>query len=146
MFVKEQHFEIELSDGKGKSIPAALECEARHWNECGFSHRVCRITLRYEAEEIDCTDRDFFEAFCRVREHLEKVGLYPLCYAASQNVFPSGMCRDMGDGLRAYRLKIGSRVGEGDLVSIFDSGPEIEPASVKAQREFFESWLESSKP
>jgi hypothetical protein len=135
MFVKEQHFEIELSDGKGTSFPATLECEARHWNEGGFSHRVCRITLRYEAEEIDCSDRDFFEAFCRVREHLEKVGLYPLCYAGSQNVFPSGMCRD----------KIGSRVGEGDLVSIFDSGPDIEPASVKGQREFFDGWLESSK-
>jgi hypothetical protein len=145
MFVKEQHFEIELSDAKGKCLPATLDCEVRHWNEGGFSQRVCRITLRYEDEEIECRDRDFFEAFCRVREHLEKVGLYPLCYGASRNVFPSGMCRDMGNGLKAYRMKIGSRVGEGDLVSIFDSGSDVDPVSVESQREFFDRWLESSK-
>lgn len=80
-----------------------------------------------------------------MREQLEKVELYPVCYGASRNVFPSGMCRDMGNGLRAYRMKIGSRVGRGDLVSIFDSGPDVEPTSVQSQREFFDTWLNSRK-
>jgi hypothetical protein len=135
MFVKRRHFEIELSDEKGTSRPATLDCEARHWNEGGFSHRVCRITLRYTEGEVECSDRDFFEAFCRVREQLERIGVYPLCYGASRNVFPSRMCRDMGDGMRAYRIKMGSRVGKGDLVSIFDSGPDVDATSVEAQKE-----------
>ena len=143
--VKERYFEIQLSNKAGTSIPARLNCEATHWNEGGFHHRVCRITLSYGDSEIECSDRDYFEAFCRVREQLERVDVTPLCYGASRNVFPSGMCRDMGDGLRAYRMQMGRKVGRGDMVSIFDSGPDIDPVSVEIQKEFFNKWLGSFK-
>ena len=145
MFTKEKQFEIQLSDLKGASFPATLDCEVKYWNEGGFSHRVCRITLRYGKEKIEASDRDFFEAFCRVREQLEIVGLIPMCYGASRNVFPSGMCRDMGNGLQAYRMKMGSGTVRGDLVSIFDSGADVDPVSVGQQKEFFAEWLESPK-
>lgn len=145
VFVKEEQFEIQLSDLKGAGFPAILECESRHWDEGGFSHRVCRITLRYGTEKIEASDRDYFEAFCRVREQLEIVGLIPMCYGASRNVFPSGMCRDMGGGLQAYRMKMGSRARREDLVSIFDSGADVDPVSVARQKEFFDEWLESPK-
>lgn len=141
MDVIERHFEIQLSGRAGKLIPAALNCEAKYWNEGRFSRRLCRIILRFEGSELESGDEDFFAAFCRMREQLEKVGLTPLCYGASRNVYPSGMCRDMGDGLVAYRMRIGRHVGEDDLVSIFDSGPDVDPVSVEAQQEFFNRWL-----
>lgn len=141
MDVVKSHFEIRLTDGAGKLIPAALDCEANYWNEGGFSHRVCRIILKFEESEIEAGEGDFFEAFCRIREQLEKVGLKPLCYGASRNVYPSGMCRDMADGLKAYRMRLWCTAGLDDLVSIFDSGPDVAPASVKAQKEFFDRWL-----
>jgi hypothetical protein len=141
MHVTESDFEIQLSDGAGMLIPATLNCVANDWNEGGFRHTVCRIILRFDESEIEASDRDFFEAFCRVREQLEKVGLHPLCYGAGRNVYPSGMCRDMSDGLKAYRMRMGRMAGMVDLVSIFDSGPDVDPASVKAQKEFFDRWL-----
>lgn len=145
MYVKESHFEIRLSDGAGTSIPVTLNCEAKYWDEGGLSHRVCRIILRFDESEIQASDGDFFDAFCGVREQLEKVELTPLCYGASRNVYPSGMCRDMGDGLKAYRMRIGQRGSSDDVVSIFDSGPDVDPVSVKAQKEFYYRWLSSIK-
>jgi hypothetical protein len=144
MDINESRFEIRLSDAAGILLPATLDCEARYWYEGGFSRRVCRITLRYEDTEIESSDEDFFEAFCKVREQLESIGLNPLCYGASRNVYPSGMCRDMADGLRAYRMKMGHRVEPKDIVSIFDSGPDVDPVSVKVQQEFFNRWLKST--
>ena len=145
MFVKKEQFDIELSDLSGARFLATLDCEARYWDEGGFSHRVCRITMRYGNEKIEASDRDYFETFCRVRERLELVGLIPMCYGASRNVFPSAMGRDMADGLRAYRMRIGERSVSKDLVSIFDSGADIDPVSVSCQKEFFDKWLESLK-
>ncbi len=145
MEVKNRYYEIQLADESGTVIPAKVACEARYWNEGEFSRRVCRITLRYNDSEIECSDRDFFEAFCRVREQLEKVNLMPLCYGASRNVFPSGMQRDMGDGLGAYKLQVGRKTGKGDGVSIFDFGSDVAPVSVEVQERFFKDWLESFK-
>lgn len=124
-------------------VPATLNCEAKYWDEGAFSYRVCRIILRYDESEIEASDGDFFDAFCGVREQLEKVGLTPLCYGASRNVYPSGMCRDMGDGLQAYRMQMGQRVGKDALVSIFASGRDVDPVSVEVQKEFFNRWLGS---
>jgi hypothetical protein len=54
------------------------------------------------------------------------------------------MLRDMADGLQAYRLVMGQRVGRGDAVSIFDMGPDIEPVSVQVQANFYRQWIEST--
>src|SRR5690349_16451849 len=53
---------------------------------------LCHLTLRYRGREIEASARDYFEAFCQVREHLEAERLIPFCYGASLHVFPSGMC------------------------------------------------------
>jgi hypothetical protein len=120
-------------------------CESSYWSEGEFSKRSCRISTAILGKQISCSDRDFFEAFCRVRERLESDGLIPLCYGASKNVFPSGMLRDMANGLRAYRLIMGQCTRRGDGVSIFDIGPDVEPVSVQDQAEFYRQWLESPK-
>jgi hypothetical protein len=47
----------------------------------------------------------------------------------------------MGAGAQAYKMTMGQQAT--DLVSIFASGPDVEPATVDEQRAFFEAWGES---
>lgn len=99
---------------------------------------VC--TVRGETHIVD--ERDFFEALLVIRRRaLEPKGLIPFCYGASLKVWPSGMARDMGRGLKAYKTEIGAQAGE--LVGIFDSGPDIIPAQVSAQEEYHRDWIAS---
>jgi hypothetical protein len=104
---------------------------------------VCRLSLRYRDQVLHGEGSDFFAAFCDLRQKLEKPGLIPFCYGASLNVYPSGMGRDMGQGMLAYRLTKGVKPSRKDLVRIFDAGPDVIPASVSLQKEFFDDWLAS---
>jgi hypothetical protein len=144
MSVHESHFEIDLADEAGTRIRASVDCEARHWTEDQFSRRTCAISLRFRDTQLNASEHDFFEALCRLREQLAVLGLSPLCYGASRNVFPSGMCRDMADGLCAYRLRLGDR-SKPDIVGIFDSGDDLEVVSVETQRQFFNEWRQSRR-
>jgi hypothetical protein len=106
---------------------------------CSAEAGQCRVSFRYRGRVLEESASDYFEAFCRVR-------LIPFCYGASLNVFPSGMCRDMSAGMKAYRMTIGKQVDpKKDLVSIFEEGPDIIPATVTRQREHFDDWLKSKK-
>ena len=102
---------------------------------------VCKLTCAYRGRTIEAEAPDFFEALCLVRRQLEPEGLIPFCYGASLNVYPSGMAREMGAGLKAYRMTKGAHARMADLVEIFTSGPDVIPASVDAQEEFFREWL-----
>lgn len=101
------------------------------------------IILNYGGGCVEKSDRDYFESFCRIREHLETQGLRPHCHGASLNVFPSGMTRQMGGGQLAYRLAMGRSPGKEDLVDIFESTEDVVPVSVQEQAEFFKLWLKS---
>ena len=103
----------------------------------------CHVSFRYRGRAIEESASDYFEALCRVRLRLESEKLIPFCYGASLNVFPSGMARDMGAGLKAYRLTIGKHAQE--LVGIFDEGADVIPATVARQKEYFDEWLKSPK-
>ncbi|MCK1736246.1 hypothetical protein IVA79_20405 [Bradyrhizobium sp. 138] len=102
---------------------------------------ACKLTCAYRGKTIEAEARDFFEALCLIRRQLEPEGLIPFCYGASLNVYPSGMARDMGAGLKAYRLTKGAHTRMTDLVEIFDAGPDVIPASVDVQEEFWREWL-----
>ena len=67
---------------------------------------------------------DAFEALCLVREELEPFGWRIGVAGAQIDVWPSGMARDQGGGLRAYRMTSES---VGDLVDTF---APVDPASV----------------
>lgn len=60
---------------------------------------------------------DAFEALCIIREELEPFGWRIGVAGAQADVWPSGMARDQGGGLRAYRMTA-ERVG--DLVDTFE--------------------------
>jgi hypothetical protein len=99
------------------------------------------LTLHCFGREFVGDSRDYFESMCLIRNELEEIGWRPVCYGASLNVYPSGMCRDMGRGLKAYRVHPGCHARMTDLVSIFDTGPDVNPASVVDQRKFWNDWL-----
>lgn len=105
------------------------------------SHDTCKLTCAYRGKTIEAEATDFFEALCLIRQQLDPEGLTPFCYGASLNVYPSGMARDMGLGLKAYRLTKGEPARRADLVEIFDAGPDVTPASVQAQETFWREWL-----
>jgi hypothetical protein len=101
----------------------------------------CRLRCEYRDKTIVITASDFFQALCDVRAQLASDNLIPFCYGASLDVYPSRMARDMGRGLRAYKMTKGKQAEMVDLVNIFDEGPDIIPASVEAQEQFFRDWL-----
>jgi hypothetical protein len=105
----------------------------------------CHISFAYRDRVIEAEANDYFEALCLIRQQLEEERLIPFCYGASLKVYPSGMARDMGAGLKAYKLEIGVHARTQDLVDKFAAGPDLIPASVKLQREFFEEWLASPR-
>jgi hypothetical protein len=103
------------------------------------------ISVTLEVDEVTFSEKatDAFEAFSRIRASMAELGITPLCYGASRNVFPSGMSRSIGGGIKAYRLTTGKQALLKDLVCIFDTGPDTEPASPQEQKAYFESWLSS---
>jgi hypothetical protein len=104
----------------------------------------CELTLTANDIVVSGADSDFFDAFCRIREVLaEQHHLVPLCYGASRFVWPSGMCRDMGLGLKAYHRKIGDSPDAAELVPIFSNGPDVEPVSVAEQQAYAKAVLDA---
>ncbi|MGA2348582.1 MAG: hypothetical protein ABSF93_21400 [Candidatus Sulfotelmatobacter sp.] len=129
-------YKIRLIGGEKEEI-AEVTCEDRG--------RLCHIAVCYRDKKIEESASDFFEALCGVRARLEKEGLNLFCYGSSLDVRPSGMGRDMGLGMQAYRMTIGKVAQISDLVGIFDVGPGITPATVAEQKEYFERWRKSER-
>jgi hypothetical protein len=108
---------------------------------------ICRLRFTFRGQIVEAEASDYFEAFCKIRLELEKEKIIPFCYGASLNVYPSGMARDMGKGLKAYRMTIGKDARTEDVVDIFADGPDVIPAYVKLQRDYWHEWRESvAKP
>jgi hypothetical protein len=102
---------------------------------------LCHLVLTFRGRRYEASATDYFEALCHVRQELEGTGILLCCYGASLDVYPSGMCRDMSAGMKAYRLTKGSKPTRESLVGIFDSGHDVIPASVAAQKQHFDEWL-----
>jgi hypothetical protein len=137
--------EITLVGPNGERRAANVFCDQRDWSENGFSRRECRIELCADEFDLQSAAWDFFEAFCGIRDQLATQGFFPLCYGASRCVYPSGLCRDMSAGLIAYRMQMGRGVRKGDEVNIFDTGPDVEVATVAEQKESWCKWSNAPK-
>ncbi|KQZ65627.1 hypothetical protein ASD67_00495 [Sphingopyxis sp. Root1497] len=102
----------------------------------------CRLICTVRGEGYRADEQDFFSALQAIRKRvLEPKGLVPFCYGASLKVWPSAMSRDMGGGLKAYKLEMGVQAKQ--LVGIFEEGPDVIPSSVAAQEEFAREWFDS---
>ncbi|WP_285726724.1 hypothetical protein [Psychromicrobium xiongbiense] len=74
--------------------------------------------------EITSTASGSVEALCLVREKLEQLGWRIGVAGAERDVRPSGMARDQGGGLIAYRI------APGDQESTVDTFAPVDPATV----------------
>lgn len=75
-------------------------------------------------DPIEARENDAFEALCTVRERLEPLGWRLGVAGAQVDVWPSGMARDQGGGLSAYRMT--AKGGE----SVVDTFEPVDPATV----------------
>lgn len=135
----EQHRIRLVGGNEGETAIFALFDEGDH------TSARCRLRCEYRDKVVESTATDFFQALCDVRNLLAEDGLMPLCYGASLNVYPSGMARDMGQGLKAYKMAMGRHARMEDLVEIFAEGPDVVLASVAAQKQFWRDWLASPR-
>jgi len=140
---------LRLTTGEEVTCKVHLTTDHGTREESGktYSTRECSIRMIAPGWEADGAGEDHFEALMQLRLKLEPLGHVLLCYGASLNVFPSGMMRDMADGLTAYRLekvdahKRGEDLDERDVsVYIFDTGPDVVPATVKEQIDNYARW------
>jgi hypothetical protein len=131
--------EVTITSGDGTIIGGHITIQ----EEDSLDPDLIRLSLSFASEELIASADDCFSALLAIRLKLERGGLLLKCYGASRNVYPSGMSRGMGLGDRAYKLAIGRPARNSDIVNIFDIGPDVDAASVEAQRSFFERWISS---
>lgn len=77
---------------------------------------------------------DAFEALCRVRERLESEGWLVGVAGAQADVWPSGMARDQGGGLTAYRLGVEAEAEADAVVDTFAPVDPTTTSTVAAQQ------------
>jgi len=111
--------------------------------EVGDDESVCRLELSFNDGDVLGTGPDFFEALLSLRRQLEPKGLLLSVYGASRNVWPSGMSRSMGLGVKAYRMTKGKQALTPDLVNIFATGSDVEPVTIAEQEQFKSDWFAS---
>ncbi len=91
----------------------------------GFNGAMWRVEVVSAAfGSVEASADDAFEALCIVREKLEPFGWRIGVAGAEGDVWPSGMARDQGGGLSAYRIH------PGDGESVVDTFAPVDPATV----------------
>jgi len=75
-------------------------------------------------EPVEARANDAFEALRFMRDQLERDGWRIGVVGAQADVWPSGMARDQGGGLRTYRM-----TGEG-VGAVVDTFAPVDPATV----------------
>ena len=104
----------------------------------------CHLTVTLDdGRTVSADASDYFESLLLVRRELEHDGLLVCCQGARRDVWPSGMARDMGAGLKAYVLSIGRQPSQKDLVDIFDPAEQSLIGTVAEQEGHFQKWWAS---
>jgi len=93
------------------------------WRYVGYLDYVAELSSA-AFEPVEAHAEDAFEALCLLRETLEPQGWRIGVAGAQPGVWPSGMARDQGGGLVAYRL---TAAGAGGTVHTFEP---VDPATV----------------
>ncbi|WP_157445341.1 hypothetical protein [Deinococcus actinosclerus] len=83
-----------------------------------------------------------WDALTALRLALEAQGWLLICYGTSLNVTVTPMALNMGIGSVGSRLRMGVRGGL-DTVDIFQTGPDVQPATVQDQLDWYQAWLRS---
>lgn len=139
-------YELSLRDINGAIISASVDCGCRDWTVDKKRNVECRINLKWDDQEIECTTGDFFSCLKQVRKQLAVLGIYPVCYGASRQTIVTGMAVDMGLGMRAYKnTELGCWPNRFQVVNIFSTGDDVEPVSVDEQEKYKLEWIQSMR-
>ncbi|MFT3799073.1 hypothetical protein [Microbacterium sp.] len=84
---------------------------------------------------VEADGGDAFEALCVVREVLDEQGWHVGVAGAQPDVWPSGMARDQGGGLTAYRWGIEGVVGVVDTFAAVPAQSTVTVADQKRETE-----------
>lgn len=122
---------VELPDGR------RAECKVEYWPAVWPESHV-RITIG--DREFHEHDFDYWGALRKIRLRLEDEGYRLICNGTSRDVMPSGMCRDMGQGLVAYRLRYFKESSPDDLVNVFEAAPWNRFSTVAEQEKRYSRW------
>jgi hypothetical protein len=122
---------VQIVDEQG----GVIEAEFLIWESDSDNSENIKLRLKYADS--------FFEAMCAIRLVLEQRKLLLRCYGASRNVYPPPMMLDMGAGWKAYKLYLGTFARQKDVVSIFDVGDDLDPVTVREQKQFYDQWQQS---
>jgi hypothetical protein len=109
-------------DGVGYDATISWHYEDRGW-------RVVIVCAAFE--QVEARADDAFEALAQVRDQLEPQGWRIGVAGAQAGVWPSGMARDQGGGLSAYRM---SDQVVGEVVDTFEPVDPSTVTTVAAQR------------
>jgi len=102
---------------QGETTPAMITVSSEPSGSDGrFRYSV---TVVVDGVEHVAVEDDAFGALSTVRMELERRGWLLGVEGARIDVWPSGMARDQGGGLRAYRLRRGRSPRSADLVDVF---------------------------
>lgn len=140
--ILQAEYKARLRKPHGATVEAVFHCFDD--STVDFDH-PCRLALRFENQEIQAAAGDFFAALDKVRLALEPAGIFPLVNGVGKNRYPSGMARDMGSGLKVYRLRMGVHSRLEDLVETFEDDDLTEPCTVAEQAQFYEEWLKGPR-
>jgi len=113
------------------------------WYEDPNNRKFVRIVLQLNGKEIVSSGFTFYHTLKDIRLELERDGVLLKCYGSSRRVWPSGMGLSMGRGLKAYKTVLGKKGDIKDMVSIFNSGTDVDPCTFEEQKEFHRQWLSS---
>jgi hypothetical protein len=110
----------------------------------GFSDspedQLFSLELEFSGRVLTATSPDdFWSALTRLRAQLEAEGCLLGCYGCSKDVYPSPMDLDSASA-KAYRLTPGRAALQKDRVGLFETGPEVRPATMAEQKAFRVEW------
>jgi hypothetical protein len=91
---------------------------------------------------LECHAGDFFEALREIRRELDARGVSLLVMGAREDVWASGMQRDMGAGLTIYLLSSAPKGSRPDTVGLLDPTDASAVATVERQDDYYRRWLE----
>lgn len=131
----EERFAVKLIQNDGDTFDGALIIDE--------AREDFRVSLVYHNKTLSEAGWNYIDSLCKIRRLLEVENILLNCYGASRNVRPSGMSIDMCGGVAAHQFTLGKRTEHQDLVTIWETGPDVDPATVDEQEEFYQKWLQS---
>ncbi len=103
-------------------------------------HPRYRIELVLRGDLFTATGPDMFEALLRLRRQLEPYGYAVAVQGARRDVWPSGMARDMGGGMKAHVMRPGQDATLSGLVQTLDDAPVDLLGTIAEQEKHRDSW------